>query len=337
LYQSNIIGILYTDLSGNIYEANDTFLNMIGYTKEDLKKRLVDWKQLTTKEEDIELDKIKVNELLEVGVASPWEKEYRKKDGTYISVLLGSVMLDKTLNKIIAFVIDITERKKLEERKDEFISIASHELKTPLTSIKGYMQILERMNAVKSDGKDTPIIQKVQTHVTRLDRLISELLDVVKIQADKLEFNFEEIDLSSIVNNAISMFHEHPTHKILYEKQFNLKIRGDLFRLEQVITNLINNAVKYSPLADVIIIKQILRDKDIVISIQDYGIGINKTDLKNLFQRFYRVATSANLFPGLGIGLFISKEIIKRHSGKIWLKSVYGKGSTFYISLPISV
>ncbi len=337
LYDSNIIGVFYANGTGQIYDSNNYFLNLIGYTEEDLKKGRIHLDKLTPPEFKIQYEKTR-QEILKTGSVFPWEKEYIKKDGSQVPVIVGKVLIQKEPQEILAFVLDITERKRLEQRKDEFIGIASHELKTPLTSIKGYVQILERIIKQLDDAKLNVYLQKTNSYVDRLNSLISDLLDVSKIQAGKLQLNLTKFNFNDLIDEIIeNIRHTNTSHEIIKEGSTNKKILGDEHRLEQVLSNLIINAIKYSPKADKVIIKSLINSKELKVSITDFGIGVPKKDQEKLFQRFYRVEKTSKKFSGLGIGLYISSEIIERHGGKIWVESKEGKGSTFYFTIPLSL
>ncbi|MBA3673503.1 MAG: PAS domain S-box protein, partial [Chitinophagaceae bacterium] len=269
----------------------------------------------------------------------------------YINLSVSNVKLGNEW-VFIAFLSDISERKKTEEalirkeaellqvklqeeRKDEFISIASHELKTPLTTIKAYTQLAMTL----SDGC-TPVVtqylQKADEYAGKLNDLINELLDVSKIHAGKLRLTQTEVEMDSFLSEVLaSMQQITPTHTISLEKNEPAKVKIDSLRLEQVIANLISNAAKYSPGKDQIIVNAVKKDDALVVSFTDFGIGIPKEKLSKIFDRFYRVDELSQEFSGLGIGLFITSEIVKQHGGKIWAESKEGEGSTFYFSLPI--
>jgi len=232
--------------------------------------------------------------------------------------------------------IDITGLKELEQKKDEFIGMASHELKTPLTTIKAYLQLLDRTIIEDARTHCWPFLNKINITVDKLNNLITDLLDVSKINAGKLEYNFEEFNFSELMEEAIDGVQTiSPTHKIIVEGKVQTKLTADRQRIEQVLINLLNNAIKYSPEADKVIVKLNRLKDNIHIAIQDFGIGIPQDRVDKVFERFYRVEKHASKFKGLGIGLYITKEIINRHEGKIWIESELGKGSTFNFSLPI--
>lgn len=226
--------------------------------------------------------------------------------------------------------IDI--QKTNEQKKDEFLSIASHELKTPLTSIKAFNQLMMRINdPQKLDG----FVQKSAAHVLRLEKLINDLLDVSRINAGKMEYNMETFNFREMLVDTIDgVQHTAPTHQIILENAGNILYTGDRFRLEQVMNNLLTNAIKYSPGKDKVIVNCVLHDDNsLIVSVQDFGIGIAEKDLTRLFERYYRVDNTAMRFEGLGLGLFISAEILKRHHGSFWIESEPDKGSTFFFRL----
>ena len=242
----------------------------------------------------------------------------------------------------VGSIVDITEQelssqalKDLSDKKDEFLSIASHELKTPLTSIKASIQLIAR--AIKPEDKVSQFAVKASEQLLRLERLIADLLDVSKINSGRLVYNntvfyFREM-LSEVVQSVQNTTH---THKIIIDRSDKVILLGDRFRLEQVIYNFLSNAIKYSPEADKVIVASEVKDNNLIVSIQDFGIGIAQENLSKAFDRYYRVDDTAMRFQGLGLGLFISAEILKRHNGHFWVESEPGKGSTFFFSLPLN-
>lgn len=229
---------------------------------------------------------------------------------------------------------DIEVQKDNERRKDEFLSIASHELKTPLTSIKAFNQLMKRTT---DESRLNGFVQKSSDHILRLEKLISDLLDVSKINAGKLNYTMSHFAFSKMLRDSIeSVQHMTSSHEIILESAADVVYTGDQFRLEQVMNNILTNAVKYSPDGRKIIVNCSIEQGNIVVSVQDFGIGIARADLDRLFDRYYRVDNTAMRFEGLGLGLFISSEILKRHKGSFWIESEMGKGSVFYFMLPIN-
>jgi PAS domain S-box-containing protein len=230
---------------------------------------------------------------------------------------------------------DIDEQKQVEKQKDEFISIASHELKTPLTTIKAFFQLFKK--AATNNEKANNFIDKAANQLARLEKLISDLLDVSKINAGQMIYNHEEFNFDEAIRESVeSIQHTVSTHEITVDLATNVSFKGDRLRIEQVINNFLTNAIKYSPDSNEIVLRSEVQQNSIIVSIQDFGIGIEAENLNHLFDRYYRINNSSMRFQGLGLGLYISAEIIKRHNGSFWIESEPGKGSTFYFLLPIN-
>lgn len=225
------------------------------------------------------------------------------------------------------------EVKALNDKKDEFIGLASHELKTPLASINGYLQILDRQ--IKEEGPKK-FLQKALNQVGRITSLVNDLLDVSKIEAGKLHLTSADFDLKYIVEEAIELIQQSEAkHIISFHTEMNhCPVQGDAQRIEQVIVNLLSNAIKYAPKAQKVEVHLTCFDKKVIVSVKDFGPGIAKDKLKNIFARFYRIDEASPNISGLGIGLYLSHEIISRHNGEIWAESELGEGSTFFFSLP---
>lgn len=231
---------------------------------------------------------------------------------------------------------DITQRIQLEKLKDEFLSIASHELKTPLTTIKGYIQLLTKYIQQEGTTKMIQYIHQADIYTDKLNQLITSLLDISRIQAGKLILNKEIVNFSPIIANVVdAMQHLSEKHTLVYKGDSTLEVVMDKERIEQVLMNLISNAMKYTPNASKIFITLKKKADFALVSIEDHGIGIEKKDQNHLFQRFFRVKNTTKNYSGLGIGLYISSEIIERHSGSIWVESEFGRGSTFYFTIPL--
>ncbi len=244
---------------------------------------------------------------------------------------------DGTFSGYIGACIDITEQKHLQQQKDDFIGIASHELKTPVTSIKAYTQVLEKMLHKKGESKEAAMISRMDGQINRLTSLIGDLLDVTKINSGKLQFNDLDFNFNPMVSELIEdLQRTTDKHTLIEEYDQDAIVFGDKERIGQVISNLITNAIKYSPNSGEIVIRTSIKDKELTLCVQDFGIGIASDKLDRVFEQFYRVSGDMqHTFPGLGLGLYISSEIIKREGGRIWVNSSEGKGSTFCFSLPV--
>ena len=269
--------------------------------------------------------------------------QLRTADGSYRWVFsqANPHYVNSRFEGYVGSIVDITEQelssqaiKELSDKKDEFLSIASHELKTPLTSIKASIQLIGR--ATRADDKISQFAVKASEQLIRLERLISDLLDVSKINSGRLVYNNTVFYFREMLREVVqSIQHTTSTHQIIVERSDKVILLGDRFRLEQVVYNFLSNAIKYSPAANKVIVNSQVKDDDLVVSVQDFGVGIATENLHKAFDRYYRVDETAMRFQGLGLGLFISAEILKRHNGNFWIESELGKGSTFFFSLPL--
>lgn len=239
--------------------------------------------------------------------------------------------------RMLGVNMDITERKRLELQKDEFIGVASHELKTPVTSIKAYTQILLKRFGQKKDLSSLQLLSKMDSQVNRLTTLIHDLLDVTKIESGHLPLNKQEFNYDELVQEIVDEMQDvSAKHQIVIEGKTGQIVYADRDRVGQVLVNLISNAVKYSPGADKVIIRNSNGGSFVKTGVQDFGIGIPADKTDKVFQRFFRVGGAKNnTYPGLGLGLYITSEIIKRLNGKIWVESEIENGSTFYFQLPV--
>ncbi len=233
---------------------------------------------------------------------------------------------------------EIEIRKDAEKKKDEFISIASHELKTPLTSIKAYLQLSERSI---QDGKidvTRQYLQRTQVQLEKLNNLIADLLDISKIESGKLKFNKKNFDFEPLLNSAVDIIRQtHDGGRITVNGSAPVKVYGDEMRIEQVLINFLTNAFKYSPGSEEVNIQlSSTADNRLMVRVRDSGIGIPPEKQAGIFDKFYRVEETSHRFQGLGIGLYICAEILRRHDGTYGVESEEGKGSEFWFTLPIA-
>jgi len=261
------------------------------------------------------------------------------KDGRMIwCEWFNSVLKDKEgkVKTIMSLVQDITEQKQMEWQKDNFLSIVSHELKTPLTTIKAYGQIAESMLEEKEDIEILDMVKRMSSQVNKLTILVQDLLDFTRTQKGKLLYNEDFYDFNELIKEVIDDMQKiNFTHTIQYNAGKTATIFGDRNKLNQVANNLISNAVKYSPKAANIVVTTELQSDGIKLSVQDFGIGISVQNQAYVFEQFYRVnKDNQSTFPGMGIGLYISAEIVAKQYGKIWVESIIDKGSTFHVWLP---
>ncbi|MEO6187210.1 MAG: PAS domain-containing sensor histidine kinase, partial [Ginsengibacter sp.] len=325
-----------SDADGSISWYNDRWYEFTGTTKEQVDgwgwQSFHDPKRLPS-----------VIERWEKCIATkePFEMVFplRAADGSFRQFLTRAAPIRDKEGKVIQWLgtnTDITKQKEMERMKDDFMSMASHELKTPLTTIKAYTQIVEMNLREKNDVDSLALMKRMNSQVNKLTTLIEDLLDVTKMQKGKLVYNENFFDFNDLVREVIDYMQKTSgSHKIKIQLTGDITIFGDNNKISQVIDNLISNAIKYSPGANEIIVSTEIRDDGAVLSVQDFGIGILAKDRKKIFTQFYRVSDERQItFPGMGIGLYICTEIINRQGGKIWVESKIGKGSTFYVWLP---
>lgn len=271
----------------------------------------------------------------------------------YINLSISNVKIDDRWI-FIAFLSDISERKRTEEElikkeaellqsklmekeKDKFISVASHELKTPITTIKAYCSLLQEMKGEVPENVGK-YISKIDQYANKLTFLMNELLDVSKINIGQLNLSKKQINFQRFLAETIDSIQQITnSHRIVVDQNVETFVTADPVRIEQVITNVISNSAKYSPGKDVIRVSSYVQDKNLILAVTDEGIGISADNTANIFKRFYRINGSSNTFSGFGIGLYVSEQIIKQHSGKMWVESIVGNGSTFYFSLPLDL
>ena len=272
------------------------------------------------------------------------------KDGRKVHISLTVSPIKNKNGKIIGaskIARDITGKIEAEEQrllytqklqqlnnyKDDFMAMASHELKTPLTIIKGNLDIL--LLRMREDNNST-FVQKTLKQIDKLEKLINDLLNVSKIQSGKLELKLADFDMNLLLKEMIRNIQPTTPIQILFEGSNKLMAYGDMDRIGFVIINLLGNAVKYSPASKAIKVNAFRSEDAVIVSVKDEGIGIPREELLNIFSRFYKVGGLNSTFSGSGIGLYISSEIIRRHGGKIWAESEPNKGSIFYFSIAAS-
>jgi PAS domain S-box-containing protein len=336
LIDSNLIGIVSGEgEEAVLVEANEAFLQMTGYTQEDVHSRTLNRVKLTPPEQAPLFERA-LQEIATRGQHTPFETELICQDGSRLPVVVGSVTFQERSRQIIGFVLDNSARKELEQRKDAFISMASHELKTPLTALKLQTSLLHRQLAKQGIPASAPALARMETQINKVTRLVDELLDVSKIQAGRLEYVRETVDLDALLKEITeTMQQSSPSHRIVVRGTVGTSLMGDRDRLGQVFINLISNAIKYSPGAETIEIDLSSSKDAVIIQVRDHGLGIPRELRDKIFDRFYRVTDpKQQAIHGLGMGLYIVAEIVKGHGGTITVDSAVGKGSTFTVTLP---
>ena len=484
VFDSNVIGMMFSNLeTGIIEDANNAFLDMIGYTKKEMEENSFNWENLTPPE-FMDVSASAAAQIKSNGMCAPFQKQYFRKGGERVDVMIGSAILDEhNRQEVVTYVINITEQKRAEERrnhfqrlikkqqdefysifkkapalitirrgrnlvyefvndafvdfngdqdfigkataevnpqtvnaelteieqhvmatgetyvaktfllqhldpvsnelsdywfdfivtpvyteegdvdgiaffgfevtdllkaqeatkelmmrKDEFMSIASHELKTPITSIQGFLQLALRISETQQSGKQLHnFIEKANRQLGNLTSLVNDLLDVTKVQAGKMQFNFSEFNVKDIVHECVGDLQQTEDHQIEIQHVDNIQIHADKHRIEQVINNFLSNAIKYSPNNKRTFVYTEKIGEQLRITVKDFGIGIPADKINEVFDRFVRVHDTSSMISGLGLGLYISSEIVKRHGGTIGVNSVENEGSEFWFQIPLRV
>ncbi|WP_244140855.1 PAS domain S-box protein [Kaistella flava (ex Peng et al. 2021)] len=271
-----------------------------------------------------------------------FEHRFRNKNNEYRWFLSRAApQLDEfgNVTKWVGTSTDIDDMKKQDEHKNNFIKIANHELKTPVTTIKGYVQLLKKMRGNSDDKFLVNSLNTIENQINKLNHLMGELLDISRIESGKLPLHKGDFSLLKLVTETIEDIKAaEQSHHINFELSGakDIEVFADKDRITQVLNNLLTNAIKYSPNSKEVNVQLFVEGNCAVVSVEDFGIGMDEPELNKIFERFYRVSGEDEVtFPGFGIGLFIVKDIVERHEGKIWVESEKQKGSKFYFSLPL--
>jgi PAS domain S-box-containing protein len=346
-YESGLVGVVYWNMDGKITDSNDRFLEMLGYTRAEMESGKMDWSRMTPKQ-FAGVDAAAIRELMETGVnKNAYEKGYYRKDGTMMPAIIACAMLDEARRDGVAFVLDITERKKAEKdleaalsnlkrsnvELEQFAFIASHDLQEPLRAITGYVQLLEKKYAGKLDPDADRYIMEVVDGSGRMRSLINDLLAFSRIE--NTGRIIKEIDMNAVYDTVV-----YGLGKAISESNAEItrgtlpKVKADEIHMVQLLQNLIANGIKFhGPDRPKVHVSADKKGKEIVFSVKDNGIGIEKEYFDKIFVIFQRLH-SREEYPGTGIGLAICKKIVESHDGRIWVESEPGKGSTFYFTLP---
>ncbi|RZJ31393.1 MAG: PAS domain-containing protein [Flavobacterium sp.] len=241
-------------------------------------------------------------------------------------------------NRILLAIEDITERRSMEVRKDDFLSIASHELKTPLTTVKGYIQMLSRFMPENASEQFRTILEKADYNVERLNNLISELLDMSKIQTGNIELHMEAYDFDAMIAETVDGLQAaHSEHQIKLEGKAGIRVTGDESHIAQVITNLLSNGIKYAPDSRELEVHVSLVSNYVKVSVKDFGMGISIEDQAKIFDKFVQIERKKDDYQGTGLGLSIVKRLIEVFGSEIHLTSKENEGSEFTFTIPFEV
>ncbi len=361
VFDSNIVGMMFTDFGGQITDANDRFLEMFGYTREDLKANLINWETMTPPEyhqQDLEaIEYLKRNQAI-----APWEKAYYHKDGHIVPVLIAVALLSED-GSGVCLILDISDRKKAEAQlqrvnqeliratrlKDEFLANMSHELRTPLNAILGITEgLMEEVfgNLSEQQKKVLPTIERSGNHLLSL---INDILDLAKIESGKVILDCTSTNIYQLCQSSVAFIHQQAMQKRL---QLHIYIAPNLpdltideRRIRQVLINLLNNAVKFTLEGGSINLEVTLKSAIapnessfthwVNFAVIDTGIGISSENLETLFQPFIQVDSALNRqYEGTGLGLALVKRLVELHGGQVQVASELGGGSRFMFTLP---
>jgi two-component system phosphate regulon sensor histidine kinase PhoR len=281
--------------------------------------------------------------VLQGGESEAFEMEVPAAGGKTLEVNVVAISSaskdsDGTVLGAIAVFHDITRLKRLEKIRQDFVANVSHELRTPLTTIKGYAETL--LEGALKEEVAPQFVQVIKRHTDRLTKIVEDLLMLSKIESREFQLKREVISLPGFVDDVIDFVKEPAEKKKISISRdqipSSLSVEADRNYLEQVLINLLDNAIKYTPEGGRVMISAIEKDqREIQFSINDTGIGIPKEDIPRIFERFYRVDKGRSQESGgTGLGLSIVKHLVQAHGGSIWVESQIGKGSTFYFTLP---
>jgi len=330
--------IISKDLDGIVTSWNNSAERLFGYTQDEIIGlsilKLIPPDRL--QEEPEIISKLKSGQRV-----NHFETKRLTKQGKLIDVSLTISPVINPAGSIIGIskiARDITDKKLEEQRKNDFIAIVSHELKTPLTSMRSYVQLALKKAKEREDTFTVSVLDRADNQTRKMTTMIQDFLNLSRLEDGKMSLNCTDFSLTELMNEIVEdTITLAPQHSISYDPTMNAFINADREKICQVLTNLIGNAVKYSPEGTVITIKCIIEGGEVVFSVSDQGFGIAPADQLRLFERFYRVRDERqHQVAGFGIGLYLVAEILKLHGSEIKVQSEVNQGSTFSFSLPVS-
>lgn len=337
IVESSDDAIIGKNLEGIVTSWNRGAQQIFGYTEAEMIGRSI----LTLIPEDLQHEEPIILQQLRNGQKiDHYETVRRTADGKLINVSLTiSPILDKEGQVIGVSKIarDITEQKQNEERKNDFIGMASHELKTPLTSLTALVQVLQKKLKDNADPFIPQALGKVNLQTKKMGSLINGFLNISRLESGKLEMVKQPFDLPELINEQLDeMRLTVNSHTFVFDDVLPVTVDADREKIGSVVSNLLSNAVKYSPRGKLVTVSCTLQHNEVQVSVTDSGMGIRPRDLPRIFDRYYRSDSEhTRNISGFGVGLYLSAEIVRRHNGRIWAESEKGKGSTFYFTLPL--
>ena len=353
LVESNIVGLMVTDQEGRMYEVNDRLVQQMGYSKDELLEGNLHVKDLLLPEYRSARTRA-WKTLIAHGASLPEEKVYVRKDGSRFPALVAAATINQERTRALVMLLDISDRREAERRKEEFLGMVSHELRTPLTIIQGFLELalmcVERLSSVSSIGMSDllsnleAMLQQAQRQAEIETRLVAELLDTSRMEMQKFELSLQECNLVTIVQQVVANQQQvTPTRRIelTLPAQALVPVVADADRIEQVLTNYLTNAFKYSSSEKVVWVQLSVEGFMARVSVRDQGPGLTLEDQQRVWDRFYQAeqaeaARQRGFDVGLGLGLYIARTIIAQHQGQVGVKSRPGQGATFWFMLPLA-
>ncbi len=352
LIDSNIIGIV-VGTNQVIEEANDIVLYMLGYPRKALRTGGINLGEITPSEYE-HLDRLALLELTDYGACIPYEKEFIRKDGRRVAVLIGSALLDRSRSKWISFVLDLTERRRIEKAlesrttelerinreieasysdMESFGYTVSHDLRSPLVAIGGFCRILLERYSDKLDADGADLLRRIINNESRMEQLIDDILAFSRI--GMREISSVEIDMERLVRSVYEELASACTRRPGFETRSLPQAYGDPSMIRQVFSNLLSNAIKFTSMRDdpMIEVGGYPRGDEFLFYVKDNGVGFSMEYHDKLFSPFQRLHGTGK-FAGTGVGLAIIKRIIEKHGGRVWAEGEPDKGATFYFTLP---
>lgn len=330
-------GFLLANADRMIKYVAPTAANLLGYTIDDMKNT-----PLTTLIHPDELRSFESRwyKLMDhYGAKINFKHKLKTKQGHWLCVegTANNLLFDSQVQALVFHYRDITERVAKEKQQEDFVHMASHELKTPITALKGFAQLIRRNHETEGREKDRHMLDRIDLQLNKMLNLIDGMLNMTRIRTGELQYHYSFFDLRECVNEVVEAIQSTThTHKLVLFDGQSMFLKGDRDKIGQVINNLVTNAIKYSPGKDVIELKLETIDSCAFVRVRDYGMGIPKNKQKKIFDRFYRVDTPPMAkLEGLGLGLYIAMEIIKHHEGQMGVESEEGQGSEFWFCLPV--
>jgi PAS domain S-box-containing protein len=350
LVESNIFGVVVVDLDGRIYEFNDRYAQMLGYSRDELSTGTFNWFHFVPPEDIKVLGQAMVT-LLSTGAAPPYERGYLRKDGSRVPALVAATVFDQERRLVLGVILDMSEQKAAERRKQEFLSMVSHELRTPLTSIMGLielalMQIELRRRELSPEaegllGQLEKTLKRADGQVEIETRLVEELLEVSRLELHKFELSLQRENLVTIVQETVANQQQVARTrqiKLVLPPDEVVPMLADVGRIGQALTNYLTNALKYAPVDQPVSVRLDVEASRARVSVRDQGPGLTPEQQQRVWERFYQVAAPGHQGPGggLGLGLAIARAIVEQHHGQVGVESVPGEGSTFWFTLPLA-